>query len=137
VLCRVRLGATLSTRDSNQLRGRHAEIVVSDPWDLVNAGGGTRFSCVIVEVEAPSEEREGERVLVRLNDPVAWREQVVEYFVVRNRYGQKLVGPLIDDGMVHCNAIVVPIDLIDEGSPWGVERGRGNLGAIVDLVLRE
>lgn len=118
---------------SDSMEGRSAELVVTDPWDLVSTEGGSRLPCVIVEIDVS---QESDQALIRLREPIEWHGDRYEFLVLQNRHGKSLVDGLRERGTVHCNAVAVTRDKIGAGSPWGADRWRGGLGVIGDLVIQ-
>lgn len=130
--CGLRVESVMNTESSDQLKGRRAELISSDPWDLVTADGANLFQCTIVDI---SDSGDRERTLVQLDQPLEWRGRSIEYFVLQNRHGRRL----FEEGgggrrTVHCNAVAVPTSAVAAGTPWGADRVRGGWNAIVDLV---
>ena len=119
------------------LCGREAEVVVSEPWDLVGSDGSNRFMATIADVDMRSPSvAECQRALVQLRSTLIWKGRPVDYFVAEARRGHAVIDDLTGGQVVECNAIAVSVEDVAHGILWETDKWRGgNLGAIVTVRL--
>jgi hypothetical protein len=132
------MGATMThSSASGSLRGLPAELVVSDPWELVGENGSAHFEVEIVNVDTHADGAERERALVRLQTPVIWQDRHFRHLVVQDRHGHGIVDELLAGRPVECSALGVTDEQAAGESPWGADKWRGGLAAIGRLTVQQ
>ena len=128
---RMVLGAEMADANMrDRLRGREAELVVSDPWDVVGSDGSNVLMATIVDVDTGSSPASGrELLLVKRQSTLMWKGRGSDYFVVEGRYEREVVDSLLGGQVVFCNATAVLSEDAASGPPWGVDKWRGGTPA--------
>jgi len=107
--------------------GHAVKLVVSDPWDFVSAVGAGPFGAQIVDTEGAVTI---EKALIRLDEPLAYAGNVIEYLIATPRHTTQTLDA-ISDGTVHVNAQWLqgpPTEWVARAAKW-----RGGLALIADL----
>lgn len=109
------------------LRVIPVHLVVSDPWEFVSAVGSGPFAGQIVATEGAGQV---ERALIRLDRPLDYAGNVVEYLIATPRHTNQTLDRL-SDATVHVNAQW----LQGSSEDWAVRAGnwRGGLALVADL----
>lgn len=118
-----------------RLQGCPVELIISDPWELVDASGDNAFSGQISQVAAYAEGAENERALLVLDAPVTWKGKQYRYLVASARDGHGMVDDLLGRHPVDCSVIGVPDSDVADTPTWGAEKWRGGLAATARLTV--
>jgi hypothetical protein len=105
-------------------------LVISEPWELASEAANPSRSG---RLEATAVDGEGERALVQLVEPIAWRGRSFRYLVVKRRDGTSIVSELERGASIECTFIAQPDDQAIGADPLDTSWWRGGLAGRTSL----
>lgn len=115
---------------------RKARLVISNPWELVNADGEPEFEVTVEQVASLPTRADETCVLLGVQNPIGWNGMSYRYLVATGRQLPDISRDLAAGQRVHCNVVGVSEEsALTQGLPWGSDSWRGGLAAIADLTL--
>lgn len=131
---RGRLHEPALDRSWTRLVGLQAELIVSDPWELVDQDGRNRFQVLICAV-TPASEVASPTLLLRLKQPVSWKSRSYTYLVVSARHADEWRTSRLRGRGLACNAVGVTDQDAAKAAPWGADHWRGGLALLGQLTF--
>jgi hypothetical protein len=110
-------------------------LVISEPWELAPETSSS-WPIAQIRTDSAADQGEGERALVEMAEPIAYRGKSFRFLVVRRRDGSSVIADLSRGASIECTFIGQPDDHVDQPDPLDTNRWRGGLAGRATLYPR-